>query len=455
MTKLLLCFLFSIISSSAFSQKVYFIYLQTENEQPFYVRMDKKVYSSSASGYLILSKLKDSTYGLTVGFPQNKWPEQKFSVAMSRKDHGYLVKNFGEKGWGLFDLQTLAVQMASGASAQIEIKSGQADKEVSPFTDILAKAADDPSLREVRPYSADDEKSAGTSVKEKENKESVIEIKNVVTESPVKTEPLMVRKEEPKVENKEQPVTNSIEKTKQGITKKEEPKVENKDQSAVNSVEKTEQVVAKKEELKIEAKVAPVKEPVETKPLAVNDYKPSIVIKKSESSSAEGLGIVFIDQDSKGTSDTISLVIPDPQPIVMPKETVNKVEQKFIEILPEASTVKEEKPDVKTEPKKLYHEMNYCPSLAGDNDFFKLRKLMAAAEGDDNMIEEAIKYFKTKCFSTQQIKNLGSLFLTDNGKYKFFEVAYSYVSDKNKFHSLQAELKEDEYLSLFKSTFRN
>src|SRR5437868_3815221 len=89
------------------AQKVYFVYLQSEQGQPFFVKMNEKIYSSTASGYLILSKLRDSTYSFTVGFPDNRILEQKYSVTLNKKDHGYLLKDFGDKGWGLFDLQTL------------------------------------------------------------------------------------------------------------------------------------------------------------------------------------------------------------------------------------------------------------------------------------------------------------------------------------------------------------
>ena len=145
MNKLLLCLLFITGSLSASPQRVYFIYLQSEQDQPFFVRMNETVYSSTASGYTILSRLKDSTYQFSVGFPQNKWPEQRFTINIKAKDHGFILKNFGEKGWGLFDLQTLNVLMASNETKET-IKMEK--KEVSAFTDILAKASDDPSLRE-------------------------------------------------------------------------------------------------------------------------------------------------------------------------------------------------------------------------------------------------------------------------------------------------------------------
>src|SRR5688572_17705250 len=145
MKRLICCLgvLLSVIYS--YSQKVYFVYLQSDPEQAFYVRVKDHVYSSSSSGYLILSKLRDSSYSITIGFPQNKWPEQEFKVDIRGKDHGYLLKNFGEKGWGLYDLQTLGVQMGVSEGSKA---AREENKDVSAFTEVLAKAANDPSLRD-------------------------------------------------------------------------------------------------------------------------------------------------------------------------------------------------------------------------------------------------------------------------------------------------------------------
>src|SRR6188768_2663174 len=72
-----------------------FIYIQTENKQAFYVKMDKKILSSSASGYMIISKLIDSTYKFSIGFPKNEWPEQNVTITLKEADAGYLLKNLG------------------------------------------------------------------------------------------------------------------------------------------------------------------------------------------------------------------------------------------------------------------------------------------------------------------------------------------------------------------------
>jgi len=71
------------------------------------------------------------------------------------------------------------------------------------------------------------------------------------------------------------------------------------------------------------------------------------------------------------------------------------------------------------------------------------------------MLEEARKYFRSKCFTTEQVKNLSSMFLSDAGKYNFFLVAYDYTSDKENFSSLQSELNDKYYIVQFKAMVRN
>ncbi|HEY6061978.1 MAG TPA: DUF4476 domain-containing protein [Chitinophagaceae bacterium] len=411
MNKLAVCLFFSLASLTGFSQKVYFVYLQSEAEQPFFVKMNGKIHSSSASGYVILSKLHDSTYNFTVGFPQNKWPEQNFSVSINKKDHGYILKNFGEKGWGLFDLQTLAVQMAVSGSAKIEEKKAEENKDVSVFTDILSKAADDPSLKEKSVQPKVEEKKTETVIQENFSKEKSSEL------------------------TKDTSVIKPVEIIAKAEAIKEEPKVEKKEQPAI----------------KVEETVIPVIE---------EEYKPTVVRKRSESSTTEGFGLVFIDNLGNGMNDTIRLLIPNPKSVVAITKEEPKEEKKFIEIL--ADTVKKKEEivvDVKAAATESPVEKNVlknnCPAAAEESDFFKLRKNMAAAEGDDDMLSEARKYFKTKCFSTEQVKNLGLLFLNDGGKYKFFDLAYAFVTDIDKFSVLQNELKEEYYINRFKAMLRN
>ncbi|HEX6430804.1 MAG TPA: DUF4476 domain-containing protein [Niastella sp.] len=97
---------FCIVScTTALAQQSLFVYLQSEN-QPFYVQIADRVYSSSPIGHLIISGLPDNTCNFEIGFPQHATQPQRFSIALRNKDHGYqLVKN-GSRGWALHDLQT-------------------------------------------------------------------------------------------------------------------------------------------------------------------------------------------------------------------------------------------------------------------------------------------------------------------------------------------------------------
>ena len=429
MKKLQLSLLFLLAILTASSQKVYFVYIQTESEQTFFVRMNEKVVSSTASGYIILSKLVDTTYNFSIGFPQNKWGEQNFSVTVGRQDHGYLLKNFDNKGWGLFDLQTLSVQMAIGGS---DGKPKTDNKDVSAFTDILSKAADDPSIKEKPVQPKVDEKKPVVKTPEVKKEEELKVEAPVVSKPPVVVDTIIVKKVEPKV-------TKPIE----TIVHPEE----------------------KKEEHKVEVKEEPVTKTEEIKPSATEPYKMSVVKKWSESSTTEGFGLVFIDDYENGVKDTVRIVIPYSKSIVNVVKEEPKEEKKFLEIpvapkTEEKTVVTEKKPEeVKSvtieSPIEKTVVKNNCSEVASESDFFKLRKKMAGEGKEDDMISEAKKYFKTKCFTTGHLKNLSTLFLTDEGKYNFFDMAYKYVSDAEIFGSLQTELKDEYYNSRFKAMLRN
>ncbi|MEI9808005.1 MAG: hypothetical protein WDO16_09115 [Bacteroidota bacterium] len=61
------------------------------------------------------------------------------------------------------------------------------------------------------------------------------------------------------------------------------------------------------------------------------------------------------------------------------------------------------------------------------------------------------RFLKQSVLQQCKLKTLGILFINDNGKYKFFDVAYQYVSDTDNFPSLAAELKDEYYINRFKA----
>jgi hypothetical protein len=456
MKKFILFIFLAAIAIQGSSQKIYFAYLQTEAGQPFFVRMNDKVFSSSSSGYLILSRLHDSTYTIYLGFPGQS-TEQKFSIPINHKDKGYLVKDFGAQGWGLFDLQSLTVQMAQNAGSGVKTVP---DDNVSPFTEILSKAADDPSLKE----------------------KTVVEVVK-------KTDPVIpaVQKEEVAV-----PVSKT---TDPVVEKTVTPAVSSSGDEVVKKEEKTGDV--KKEEIKAGE---PVKEPVEVKKESEvtvktasntkseedkNQVSSSEVVKLSESAGSEGHEVVYLDKSGSGRSDTIRLQIPNQKIAEKPVEDSRPVEKKFLDIPVEPAkdntpknetkqepvkTVAEEKAVVKEtetpkvnepvkesvteEPVKKAVAPAACTETAGESDFIRLRRKMVATDDDDGMIAEARRGFKSQCFTVYQIRNLSTLFLTDEGKYRFFDTAYPYASDAHNFISLKLELKEGYWVKRFEAMLK-
>jgi hypothetical protein len=493
MKRLICCLAILLSVIYSYAQRVYFVYLQSDPEQAFYVRIKDNVYSSSASGYLILSKLRDSSYILTVGFPQNKWSEQQFKVNVAGKDHGYMLKNFGDKGWGLYDLQTSGVQMGLGNAGS----EREENKDVSAFTDVLAKAANDPSLRD-KPIKKEEPKVEVQQavVKNEEPKE----LKSVKIEDAPPINAVATTTEKvipPKIENrkKDESPKEIVQNKKidspavnQGIAdkndasnpgaKEKKPDTTGPKAGAANKSEEPKAEIVKADPPRIETvKLDPPKaEPLKTDTEAslvktdpskpevkkadvvtepVNsEYKSSVVKRRSESSNSEGFGLTFVDEYPDGKKDTIKILIPNPRTKVILREEEKqrpKEEKKFLDITADS---KDATGDARNVAKEEKPKGMKCSFAASEGDFLKLRKRMAGASGDEGMLSEAIKAFRAKCYAVDQLRNLSTLFLNDAGKYRFFDAAYATVYDPGNFSQLQSELKDEYYVNRFKAMLR-
>ena len=103
-TKTTISFIVSLLLSVAtLGQQEYFVFIQQPQGHPFYVRMQEESHSSSASGHLILSTLRDSVYNMYVGFPRSRAGEQLFSVPIGKKDRGFELRQANGR-WVLYDL---------------------------------------------------------------------------------------------------------------------------------------------------------------------------------------------------------------------------------------------------------------------------------------------------------------------------------------------------------------
>lgn len=74
----------------------YYIYLQSNDLKPFYIKHNKKIYSSSANGYLIVPKLSNGTYIFSLGFPRQEGNEVFFNIDINNQDQGFIINNSSE-----------------------------------------------------------------------------------------------------------------------------------------------------------------------------------------------------------------------------------------------------------------------------------------------------------------------------------------------------------------------
>ena len=441
----LIVLIFVLFTLPAAAQKDYYIYIQADAEQPFFVRLQERNYASASNGYLILSRLRDSAYSFSIGFPNGKWPEQRFNVSIAGRDRGFLLKQFEGSGWGLFDLQTLAVIQAEKVAEEPK-PIPVSNEKVSPFTDILAKAANDPSLRERKPVPA-------TVPKETPKKP-------VADSSVAITKPAEKIIAEP--EKQSLPVMNDtgyISKTV--VVTRDTLVVDRKTDGAIATPAKDTVVVENvtitiiKEEpeppgpvrldtvIKTPAADKPVaekKEVAEQQAAVVNPAPlvSSQVIRRSETSTSEGFGLVYTDQYTDGRIDTIRILIPNPRNLLRADDRPG--DKRFLEDISSQGGDSVKVPKTST-----------CTVTASENDFLQLRKRMAAQKADDAMIAEARKAFKQKCYSVKHIRNLGVLFLNDAARFQFYEAAYPRVADPAAFESLGVELKNEYYNRRFQT----
>ncbi len=464
MNRFLISLLFALLLFNGWiaAQKTYFVYLQTDNQQPFYVALNGKNISSASIGYLILPKLVDTTYALKIGFPGSKVVHE-FNIKLNGNDQGYMIKDFGEKGWGLFNLQSLAVEMSQNESNKI--KSAEA------FQKIESEKRTSDSLAAVATQLAASQKAdsliAISAAEEKHKADSI----SLALESTNKS--LENIKDKP-AENI--PVNDSIKLSGEKMVSKEREapvdslKLTNTDTGIV--IERRTQP----DSAAIEKKVEKVDSVKTEKSIPTPDTTITADSKKSEVIPATSTGgPKFLDMEL--STDTSTLV-PAGKPIKTDTLSTSATKKGSI-IKTEVDT-----PHVATGSKKplagitsnnsntvivtvpvtnenvgavtqvINSPATNCRQVASDKDFFNLRKKMVSTTDAPEMVLIAKKSFKEKCYTTSQVRNLCVLFLDDAARYNFLDQVYDYTYDRENYKQLSDLLKDEYYIRRFNAMLK-
>ena len=547
-------FIFTLSCLFVNAQQDRFIYLQTENHQPFFVKLNNRILNSNPPGYLIIPKLDDGIYSLVIGFPKAP-DEQAFNCSIHEKDVGFIIKNAGEKEWQLLNVQTSAIIVPAEMFAK---RDTGYEKETDAFTVMLANAVNDTTLlrKDVvkestaqipAPARTDSsEKVTASNLKDSSQsislnteapktnnilsdaakaataQESIVEKTNelakkdtlhivssadaVITEQH-KTDSVITNTVTPVVADR--PSTGikdtvrtavnpdvviadpqkiavadsmKIEAAKDLVDKRAREMMDSAQLSVPNS--ETASTKAKKKKRKKEVTALPdavntQKETVKTEPEKTIEIKDTVTVtvanadvatarsvikRKSKKNGKEGLEMVYVDVDGE-TRDTIRIIIPiekknkgEEVKVTEPVTDAVVNDNKPAEVTSDKSDKNKQVIPLTEEEKKVIQEANKpsminsdCKNLASEDDFLKIRKKMVAENNDEDMIKAARKIFRTRCFTTVQVKNLSVLFLKDEGKYMFFEAAYPFVSDSDLYGSLEKQLSDTYYINRFRA----
>src|SRR5215207_9236226 len=299
---------------TATAQKVYFIYLQSDNGAPFFVKANDQIFSSVHPGYLILPNLVDSTYQFSIGFSSSR-SESRFIVPLGARDRGFLIKEF-DYGFGLFDLQTLSV-----IRPQVnEAKKTSYQYRNDDFTALLAKAANDTTLFYVPIFAKEDVAMNRKKVPDDKPEEKKTEPEKSISSNP--------GKEEQGAKNDiftSRPVSDvaaglpkSDTMTKVDLTSSSGVK------ARIDSPTHVISTVVKQTQDSVNLGLSSDKVKTEAPPVS-EGYKRSEIKKLSESSTTEGFGLVYHDRH-EGSTDTIRLLIPNPSVAFQQVDSVKKEE---------------------------------------------------------------------------------------------------------------------------------
>ena len=421
MSRLFIALLFLAQVFSGYAQQDYFVLIQSENGQPFYARLNNKTYSSSEIGHLIIPQLKDTAYILHIGFPKNIFPEQRFSITLNKKESGFQLKNLGDRGWALYNWQSLELIAAQKADSSQPaapppgINAGRED----PFSRLMAGVVND----------------------------TAVQYSHYVDEAPKKDmekkgAPL---KQEPKPENA--PVLT--------VTKQDPPPVAQKQSAApppIQAIRDTGDWTTK---------------PRKGDSAGVNAARPATGVLKLSDQLVEGVEkMVFVASNPDGTNDTVRVIITQETEASHQLETPRKMAGDSM-TPPEAvrtEAAQDRKASGTTsggiamaasagDSGRLSRSPGVntnCRVVASDYDVDKLRVKMMALENEDDRIITAKRMFRIKCFTTRQIKALSEVFPGDEGRYRLLDAAYPFVSDYENYSQLGSLLTAPYYINRFR-----
>lgn len=496
------------------AQQDYFIFISSENTQPFYIRLNEHTYSSSAIGHLVIPRLRDTTYTLEVGFPKKQYPERTFVVSLDKKDLDYQLKNTGKEGWVLFNAQTSeTVKPRQEQVKNTDLSLGE--RKTGAFATLMSALVNDSAVLYKSIAKVDATVKPATTVVKTDTQAVVIAEKEaapartvavITPASPVdsvQTEKntIPVKIDTPIALSTVIPVQEWGNDKGKGYIYYDSTSVGMDTISLMIEFEKgaplslptPQQVIAAPARIDtVKAVITPdtpatvaQKQPVQAAKDSTEKTTATIAQDIPANNTAEKTAPVTIPDTSAkdATKQVVANTVPDSPaiekepvkvtpPVVITVDTARK--EPIAKVQPDTPAVttvvktdtavaaktsyapskNDSAATVEASKKPLLLMNSDCVNFASEYDVDKLRVKMLSANSVDDKVAAAKKVFKTKCFVTRYIRGLSELFPNDEARFKFFDAAYPFVSDTGNFRQLLDLFTDELYIARFKALVR-
>jgi len=462
MSKFGLVIVLILMAGSNYAQD-YFVLIQADNRLPFYVRLGGQVYSSSPGGHLILSQLKDSTYDLTIGLPGQPTLEQRYTLNIHRKDQEFGLKDQGEREVSLYDGQTGEVRTPEPQLGRGEEVRPAGIKKDDAFSRLMAGVVHDTSVL-YNTYAM----------------EQVLMDSAVAVKAPLADSAAGVSGAVPDSVNRGL-IGSMAMKPADSLARPGDSSAANPGGGLVSNPAVTSVPPAGNPDttVAVNAVTGLAGNPRSDNPAFVKPIYRAQVVKLSERKLARSVRLAYADHTTGKKADTVILFIPVDTPAVVKggQKPTRAADTSRLGVprghgpnpdspivgqgistrpaggMPASEVLRPRPVDTPRKPAVTRSSLPFvnsdCHNYATDYDVDKLRVKLLEGTKDEDRILAARKVFKTRCFSTRQIRALSEVFTTDAAKFRFFEAAYPFCSD-DQFRELSSLLADPVYSSKFR-----
>jgi hypothetical protein len=106
------------------------------------------------------------------------------------------------------------------------------------------------------------------------------------------------------------------------------------------------------------------------------------------------------------------------------------------------------------QPKITNSVNDLCIKMISDDELAKMKRKMFVQDNDDKMVQTAIKYLGNKCITTDQVKELGNIFSSDDGRYNLYDALYKSVYDYGNYAKLESQIIDPYYKRRFEAMLK-